>query len=374
MINTYIGADEEDWKSFEADAMEGRRLLRLINDGRCVNIRSIVNRAEEHFQAMMATYPKQNRRSNEFDVNDIQAMITEEYFGAIACIRDRVTLTEADRKLYELNERKEDFDPDVVAEIKELYRSLTNSPHPIIRFSAQYNLGVCQFNNQEPLAALNTFKQLEANLLNQPNLKAREDVDEVREGQDIQNSYTIANNNFAAQALLTVRSTITLVNKLIPPSPEGKDDGATMTLDENKDVNTRKPSISRANQNEDAVIPKLTRATSIRAIYESNMKSAEVSVPSVTATASLSSVSSKNRNTDQTNDSIMRQSLFVTKEIYPYDVLKGIGPFPTNVITSMRENYLSDDDFRLLFRMDRQQFASLPQWKKVLLKKQVSLF
>jgi hypothetical protein len=379
MINTYVGADADEWTSFEAQAMEGRRLLRLINDGSCVNIRSIVTRAEEYFQAMMATYPKQNRQSNEFGVNDLQAMIMEEYFGAIACIRDRVNLSEADRKLYEMNELNE-FDPLVVAEVKELYQSLASSPHPIIRYSAQYNLGVCQFNNKESQAALVTFKKLEASLLDQVDSTHHGDVGEDKdENQDNDQQKSVGSTcgSFTTQALLTIRSTIWLVSKLVPVHlVVDNDPMISVAPDENRDVNLRRPSTPREKVKPEPQ-PQLTspskplKTSSLKALYEKNIKSSD----SVKLEIFPLSKSNSNRSIDSNVVSKPpSQPSIITGETYPYEILKGIGPFPTNVVTSMRENYLSDEEFHRVFRMDRQQYSASPQWKKVLLKKEVHLF
>ena len=41
---------------------------------------------------------------------------------------------------------------------------------------------------------------------------------------------------------------------------------------------------------------------------------------------------------------------------------------------SRREEYLSDEDFQQVFRMDRDAFAKLPAWKRKNLKTSAKLF
>ena len=49
-------------------------------------------------------------------------------------------------------------------------------------------------------------------------------------------------------------------------------------------------------------------------------------------------------------------------------------PFPSAVDASMRELYLSPEQFLQEFAMDRPSFEKLPKWKQVSLKKKLSLF
>lgn len=58
---------------------------------------------------------------------------------------------------------------------------------------------------------------------------------------------------------------------------------------------------------------------------------------------------------------------------YPLKVLTG-KLLPEDVDPSKREEYLSDDEFKEHFQMDKQEFASSPQWKRRNKKKQLGLF
>ncbi len=50
------------------------------------------------------------------------------------------------------------------------------------------------------------------------------------------------------------------------------------------------------------------------------------------------------------------------------------GELPNDVDPSRKEAYLSDSDFKDLFKMDREAFDALPQWKQVNMKKSLRLF
>ena len=49
-------------------------------------------------------------------------------------------------------------------------------------------------------------------------------------------------------------------------------------------------------------------------------------------------------------------------------------PLPEGVDPARLETYLSDDDFKKVFKMDREQFAKMPGWKQTKTKKDVGLF
>lgn len=61
--------------------------------------------------------------------------------------------------------------------------------------------------------------------------------------------------------------------------------------------------------------------------------------------------------------------------IYPYDKLK-ISNFdlPKDVDRNMLEIHLTQDDFNQLFKMDRDQFKRLAEWKRNDLKRKADLF
>ena len=63
-----------------------------------------------------------------------------------------------------------------------------------------------------------------------------------------------------------------------------------------------------------------------------------------------------------------------SSKYYTYDHLKFPGPFPQSIDSTKRETYLSEHDFRQVFKMDKSTFSALQNWKKVSLKKQLGLF
>eukprot|EP01090_Pellita_catalonica_P022232 TRINITY_DN8565_c0_g1_i1.p1 TRINITY_DN8565_c0_g1~~TRINITY_DN8565_c0_g1_i1.p1 ORF type:complete len:215 (-),score=30.90 TRINITY_DN8565_c0_g1_i1:3-647(-) len=50
------------------------------------------------------------------------------------------------------------------------------------------------------------------------------------------------------------------------------------------------------------------------------------------------------------------------------------GDFPASVDTSVKEEYLSDEEFHKVFHMPKDEFARLPAWKKNSLRKKAKLF
>lgn len=49
-------------------------------------------------------------------------------------------------------------------------------------------------------------------------------------------------------------------------------------------------------------------------------------------------------------------------------------PLPEGVDPAKLETYLSDEEFKNVFKMDKEQFAKLPGWKQTKSKKEVGLF
>jgi hypothetical protein len=59
---------------------------------------------------------------------------------------------------------------------------------------------------------------------------------------------------------------------------------------------------------------------------------------------------------------------------FPYDALKAGVKWPKNVDPTRREDWLSDDDFKMLFKMSRMEFKSLNKFKRERLKKELLLW
>jgi hypothetical protein len=47
---------------------------------------------------------------------------------------------------------------------------------------------------------------------------------------------------------------------------------------------------------------------------------------------------------------------------------------PEEIVYHKKEQYLSDEDFKKVFGISKQQFNKLPKWKKQMKKKEVHLF
>lgn len=58
---------------------------------------------------------------------------------------------------------------------------------------------------------------------------------------------------------------------------------------------------------------------------------------------------------------------------YPAKVLRA-KLLPSDVDASRKEDYLSDDEFKEVMKMDKQTFSGSPQWKRRQLKKDAGLF
>lgn len=60
---------------------------------------------------------------------------------------------------------------------------------------------------------------------------------------------------------------------------------------------------------------------------------------------------------------------------FPYEVLSQPQHLlPGGIDKTKKENYLSNEEFFLVFDMERTEFQSLPRWKQVELKKEKGLF
>ena len=58
---------------------------------------------------------------------------------------------------------------------------------------------------------------------------------------------------------------------------------------------------------------------------------------------------------------------------FSLDILKQ-RPLPEGVDPARLETYLSDGEFKKVFKMDKEQFSKLPAWKQTKNKKEVGLF
>ena len=59
---------------------------------------------------------------------------------------------------------------------------------------------------------------------------------------------------------------------------------------------------------------------------------------------------------------------------FPLSCLVAGVKWPEGVNPAKREEYLSDAEFLTVFKMNREQYSKLDKFKKIELKKQVSLF
>ena len=58
---------------------------------------------------------------------------------------------------------------------------------------------------------------------------------------------------------------------------------------------------------------------------------------------------------------------------FSLDILKE-RPLPKGVDPARLETYLSDEEFKKVFKMDKELFSKLPAWKQTKNKKEVGLF
>jgi len=59
--------------------------------------------------------------------------------------------------------------------------------------------------------------------------------------------------------------------------------------------------------------------------------------------------------------------------LYDFDRLR-TKPWPEEVVPEQLERHLKDEDFARYLKMSRQEFAKLPKWKQLNIKKGVGLF
>ena len=59
---------------------------------------------------------------------------------------------------------------------------------------------------------------------------------------------------------------------------------------------------------------------------------------------------------------------------FPLERLQNPSTLPPTLNMGSLETYLTDEDFKSIFEMAKEQFAQLPAWKKVALKKAQGLF
>jgi gelsolin len=64
------------------------------------------------------------------------------------------------------------------------------------------------------------------------------------------------------------------------------------------------------------------------------------------------------------------------KQTYSYEQLKmsSGSSFPSEIDISKREMYLSDEEFKELFNMNKVEFSKLPEWRKKRLKQDLNLW
>lgn len=59
---------------------------------------------------------------------------------------------------------------------------------------------------------------------------------------------------------------------------------------------------------------------------------------------------------------------------YSADALRAPGPYPADVTTTIREAYLSVQEFKAIFGLSKQEFYNMPKWKRNNIKKEKGLF
>jgi len=87
----------------------------------------------------------------------------------------------------------------------------------------------------------------------------------------------------------------------------------------------------------------------------------------------LESVSSGSDNITKTENSIKRLTLDIINELpnYNYEILKNK---PEECERSILEMYLSNDDFEKIFKMTKEEWIPIPDFRKEFLRKQVQLW
>jgi actin-binding LIM protein len=97
---------------------------------------------------------------------------------------------------------------------------------------------------------------------------------------------------------------------------------------------------------------------------------------SVGTTPSPPDTLSRDRRTSPQLHLSRENSVGEVKKVYPLKDLQLIGSvrLPKGVDRTKLEQYLSDEDFKAVFKMERASFAGLQAWKKLDLKKRANLF
>lgn len=74
---------------------------------------------------------------------------------------------------------------------------------------------------------------------------------------------------------------------------------------------------------------------------------------------------------------VLEKETFTVSELsdfYPVEALRQGVEWPSNVDPANRERHLSDDDFKKVFKMTKEQYHALPQFRRIRLKKENHLF
>lgn len=65
------------------------------------------------------------------------------------------------------------------------------------------------------------------------------------------------------------------------------------------------------------------------------------------------------------------------RDAYAYDELRSMvetGTLPKSMDSTKLDTYLDDEEFNLVFEMERETFEQMPKWKQAKLKKEAGLF
>jgi len=220
---------------FENDVNIGHNILELIvQDSGNSSLGSLFNTAENHFREMLKMYPVEcpglsttgsSIYSHDIGVAEIHHMILQEYLYAVNSLRERFILVQADKLA---SSGKTSRTPDNLINVKNsnglklcslvddqeyakrmnealsLYENISNSMHPLIRYSARYNMSVCQYNLGLHDDALRSFQDLDHHISLQLSNDRNDKNKELNHWQ------------FHEHVLHTVRAAVTLISKLIP--------------------------------------------------------------------------------------------------------------------------------------------------------------
>jgi len=130
----------------------------------------------------------------------------------------------------------------------------------------------------------------------------------------------------------------------------------------------RKPVLQQMGSNPQAVPADATpesRASAALAAIENRQAASAAAAPTAEPSSSAASPSGPPASGYATPDG---------EHTYPYEVLKDRSRRPACVDPTMKEQYLCDDEFQALFKMDREAFNKLVEWKKKALKTPLLLF